>query len=276
MRLRFAISVIGLSAGCAVNKAPADLNNIQTWFWDNYVVGTDAAMANAVNVLDALSTIHTVTPQNPDWNGALSVRLQPGDLGVVGLRGVNDASAIPGLLSVTELNCTLDQVEALLYRPDQNNVHPNIYTSYDRTFTSSLDAYKARTAETVTWTATFSQIDGEAHYTTTVQSGLRRIPDLGRSVTPFGPILLSRTWMPKPATDASAGTSYPQDYQVEIYYERHPGQVIHNWADWKDITVTLSPGIVVSDTSSVYQSFILANDQTWDQTLARQCPTSGG
>ena len=97
------LRLIGVSAGCTVQKAPDDLNAIQPWFWDNYVVGTDAAIANAVNELDALSTIHSVTPQNPDWNGALAVRLLPSDLDVVGLKGVNDASAIPGLLSVTEL-----------------------------------------------------------------------------------------------------------------------------------------------------------------------------
>jgi hypothetical protein len=187
------------------------------------------------------------------------------------LNGVNNpATASPGLLEASEMPCTLDQIEPLLYDTDQDKIHSGSYDSYARTYTSSLSAYQARTTETLAWTSTYKP-DGVS-YQATVNGGLRRIPSLGATQSPFGPILLARTWMPKAATGLPSGQEFKQDYQMEVYYERTPGHTVHTFADWRDINISYDglPG-TYGQTNTLYQTLVLSNDVSWDQTIANQC-----
>lgn len=266
-----AATVLSLASGC-VAKATAAVSANQTWFWDNYIGGTDEQIAQAVNLLDAMPTVHGVNA-NTQFTGTISVLLQPSDLVTVNLMGINDPSKAPGLLAVTEMNCTLEQLEPLLYATSQAKIHSGSYVSYDRTYTSSLSDYQARTTETLTWQSTMTVSEVGAMYTDTVFGGLRRIPNISSTATPFGPIILSRTWLPKPAIDLNSGSSFTQDYQIEVYYERTPGHVIHNFGDWRDINLATDLGaFTVSNPTD--QSIILSNDVSWDQNTATECPTS--
>jgi hypothetical protein len=264
------VSLLPLLCAACVGKASTQVSSGQTWFWDNYENGSDADIVQAVNMLDALPTVHGVNA-NTQFMGTISVLLQPSDLATVMLQGVNDPSQAPGLLAVTEMNCTLDQVEPLLYATQQAKIHSGDYDSYDRTYTSSLTDYQARKTEFLTWQSTMSVTDVGAKYTDTVFGGLRRIP--AQSASTFGPIILSRTWLPKPATSLNEGSSFTQDYQIEVYYERSPGKVIHSFGDWRDIHLATSLGqFTVSDPTD--QMIILNNDVSWDQNTATQCSGS--
>jgi hypothetical protein len=269
---RIAMSgLLAATLGCHINKAPADVNQIQPWFWDNYSSGADSDIANAVTRYDGLGTINTVSAKAgmPSWTGTLSVKLTTDDLAVVGMKGTDPSTAAPGLLVVTDMPCTLAQIEPLLYRQDQDKIHSGQYDSYARTYTSSLDDFTSGKSETITWTSTYKP--NGLPYTATVSGGLRLIPDLGKSTSPFGPVLLARTWLPQPATFSVNGQYFKQDYQMEVYWERTPGHTIHSFADWRDISVYEGPLGPFTASNNTYQTFVLSNDVNWDTATAKQC-----
>jgi len=256
-RLPLFVLLVGASSACHVNKAPSDLDGNAHWFWANYVGGTDADIAAAVNTLNGIPTISDVLA-NGNWTGVLPSTLSKGELSVVTLEKLSDPSKAPGLVAITDMPCTLDKI------------HTGTYVSYARTYDTSIDDYKSRKSETVAWTSNISVDQASNAYSETVKGGLRRIPDQGKTITPFGPVLLSRTWLTKPAVFTTPKGSFAQDYQIEVYYERTPGHVIHSFVDWRQLTVVFLGG-QVSSADTTYQSVILSNDVNWDKDSAKLC-----
>ena len=63
--------------------------------------------------------------------------------------------------------------------------------------------------------------------------GVRFIPADEKAGT--GPILLSRSWMKGPAQFKGDDTSFDQDFQIETYYERAPGELWHAYGVWREV-----------------------------------------
>lgn len=59
--------------------------------------------------------------------------------------GARDLSNSKGVVSLAMMDCTWEESEQYLLRPDQNSVFIDDWESYDRTYTTSRDAYEAAT-----------------------------------------------------------------------------------------------------------------------------------
>lgn len=251
-----------LACGCGVDPAPAGIENVAKWTWVNYDAADDEAIA------DAIVKLHAETknvPADEPVKGSLDVRLSAEDLAPVGLDGVNDPSKARGLLAVTIIECPLAKLEPLVYALNQDEQHPDSYDAYKRTHTSDLATYQSREADTLTWTteltATVSAI-GSTTYSETLSGGVRWVPD-----TPHGPVLLSRTWLTQPATFEEEGDDYfRQDYQIEIFYERAPGETVHVFGVWREMRML---GFDMDD--DVLHSTQLGGFIDWDEQVEELC-----
>lgn len=216
-------------AACGAEPAPEDVDGLARWFWLNFEKATPDEIADSVEKLDAAIAAYDLPLQN-----TLSL-LKAGDTDHVGKAGAELANAF-GLIAVTSIPCSLDRLEPVVYALKQNENHPTAYLTYERRYASDFDAYKARTAEFLDWTVLLStDPTGLGHeFQEKLKGGLRRTARVeGRR---FGPILLGRTVLQEPATfkDPDAGY-FRQDYQVDVWFERKPGETIHLFGAWREL-----------------------------------------
>lgn len=255
-RISWALLLLALASGCASEAAPEKITDFSKWLWRNYHSATDEQLANAVVQLNGTAT--AVTAEKP--LKVLISRLSAADIAVVGTQG--DASLAVGMLAVTELGCTLKQVDAIHTSPAQNTLHAKAYTTYKRTFVQSRDDYLARKISRLDWdTELTSDYASEK-----LRGSTRVIADLGKVLSPFGAAMVSRTFLKEPAAQVEGnGVKWPQDYQVEAYYERSPGRVIHLFAVWRQADFGFS-----TETSAL-QNIMLNGFVDWDKEVEAAC-----
>jgi hypothetical protein len=258
-----------LAAGCLdntpVQAAPNDFDGNVHWLWENYDSGADKDVIDAVNKLHTLVMGDTRTMAKKGGITHLSVD----DLKVVKMRADADPNAARGMYLINEFACTLDKLTAITIALDQDTQYPGVYNSYMRSYTSDVDAFDAGTTDTLTWTTMDGAALIDAKFTETASSGVRRVKPTSASPTTFGgPILLTRTWLPNPAMFEQMGPSFDQDYQLEVYYERKAGEMIHVYPLWRHMAIP-SAGLSTDDDSVVN---LITNDlQSWDMQTAQLC-----
>jgi hypothetical protein len=272
-RRLYALLPILLLVGCfrKVEKAPADLEQLQPWLWDNYALGTDSDYADALKKFDAFDTVKDVAPDH-EYTGSLGSHLSKDSVSVAPLSLTVDPTGIPGIILISEMACTLDQVEPLVYGTNQDEIHKDFYSSYSRVYPSETDLadYKSRKTSTLTWQTTY-KLKSDPIYTAHISGGLRRVADQGATVTPHGAFLIGKAWLKEPGVfDGDQGQYFKQDYQLEIYYERTPGHVVHQFVDWRDMKAKIGPSYFTT-ADSLYQSVVLSNDIEWDKAVASHC-----
>lgn len=246
-------------AGCGVDPAPAGIDDLSRWLWLNYEAATDEDMAGAAVKLHAEMKD---MPADDDDRGDLT-RLSKADLELVGLEG-NDPAKARGLFVATVIPCPLAKVEPLIYALNQDELHPDSYDAYKRTYTSDLGAYQSRAEPFLTWETEITATPVTVAYSEKLRGGVRWVPE-----SPHGPVLLSRTWLPSPATFPGEDPEdyfFRQDYQIEMYYERAPGETVHLFAVWREMKY----GSFDTEGGS------LANIQMdgfvdWDEAIAERC-----
>ena len=268
MRMFFGLVLAAAAAapvtGCiTITNAPEDLEIAVKSYWQDYEKASDGDVAEATRTVDAIVQPLRTSGQFPT-TGRIG-KLEQADLGEVGMKDKGDASSAQGIMIATEIGCTLDQIERILIAKNQTELYPEVYTSYDRTYAASADDYLARKATTFSWSTHYSATVASSSYDVTVLSGVRRIPDLGKEKTPFGSVLLSRTYWPAPAHVVNEGKSWKQDYQMEAYYETEPGKVIHLYGVWREIDM----GYSMASDSIV--KFMLNSMLEWDDRTTELC-----
>lgn len=255
---RFAL-LLAFSAGCrGVDPAPADLDGLARWYWAN---GEEAEHRD---IADSIVTLHaTVDGDALDGpvDGALT-DLSAEDLALVGIDA--DPAAASGFYMVNTFNCPIDQLERVLYHLEQDELFE--YDAYQRTYTSDFDAYTAREVDTLTW-----EVDIEASvlgnkYTENIHGGLRYIPE-----TDFGPAILARTYLTEPANFTEGNGSFDQDYQMEVYYERAPGEIVHLYALWRQFDW----GSGMDQDSEIAVRVNLNGLADWDEETEKICEEGG-
>jgi hypothetical protein len=218
--------LLALLACRGVDPAPADLDGLSQWFWLNYEAADDAAIAAAVvNLHAAIGG----ADRTEVLDGGLA-DLDPAGPAVVGL--TVDPAPAAGMFMAGPLACPLADLERLLYHLEQDELYE--YDAYDRSYTSDFDAYQSRATPTLAWQVTLDASVLGQRYTERLNGGLRYVPAIDEATSPFGPILISRTWLLEPAEFHSGGGSFTQDYQIEVWYERAPGDVLHTYAMWRE------------------------------------------
>ncbi len=256
--VRLALLVGGaLASGCAEDPAPEQIIDVSRWLYRNYATASDERMAEAVVAL--AGSVTAVTADNP-FKGLIG-SLKAGDNAVVGRTGVDPTKTV-GMMVVTEFNCKLAQVEKIHSAADQNALHPSAYTAYKRTFRQSRDEYLARK---------FNQLDWDTELTSDYASekldgSLRFIADLGKAKSPYGAALVSRTWLKENAVAVASATEWQQDYQVEAYFERTPGKVVHLFAVWRQAQF-----MGLSNESTTLQNLQFGGFVDWDKEVEKAC-----
>lgn len=247
-------------------EAPADLDGNLRWFWSTSKDAKDAELIEAALKLQAAAKADTLTADKPG-RGFIS-RLSAQELAVVGLQDTNDPSTARGFFITNVFPCTLDALDGIVRAVDQKAQYPEAYDDYQRTYTSDADAYANRTAPTLTWDVALSAKLVTAPYTSSLKGGLRRVvPASGKPS--FGPFLVARTWLPTPATfkNPDPATSFGQDYQIELFWERAPGELFHAYGMWRDLRLGL--GFTTEDNGVA--NTLMTGLLDWDKKTAELC-----
>lgn len=250
-------------AGCAsVEPAPADLDGLARWFWQHYEDASDPEVHEAVVKLDA--QLADVAKDKPLM---LEVERLPQEaVEALGLRDPVDTAKARGFLVATVIPCALGKVEPLVYAQNQDELHPDTYDRYSRTFTSDFDAYKDRREKKLTWRTEIEAAPVGQRYKETVLGGLRFVPAADGESSPFGPVILGRAWIPHPAEFDHDGNYFRQDYQSEVFFERRPGETVHLFTVWREMKVT-----ILSTEDDGFADLQMNGFVDWDERVAGHC-----
>jgi hypothetical protein len=263
--------LLPLAAACLssapVEPAPSDFDGNVHYLWDHYDLdaGTDKEIVDAVNKL------HTVVKGDTRTDAKMGgiTDLSSSDITPVTVPAGTDPSKARGMYLINEFACTLDKLTTITIATNQDVEYPTAYNSYMRTYTSDADAFKAGTTPTLTWTTKVNASLLDAKFDETASGGVRKVTPPSDDATSFGgPILMTRTWMPTPAVFEQSGPSFDQDYQLEVYYERKPGEMIHVYPLWRHMAIP-SAGLSTDDDSVV--DLITQKLQDWDTQTAKLC-----
>lgn len=258
--------VLAAAAGCVEPlPAPADLDGLARFAFSRWLPEGENPEISDVELADALGKIHRAvdgdTLAEPQ-TGTLG-NLTQTELDAVGLPE-RDPGKPQGMFVASVLHCTLDQIEALTLEADQLSLYPEVYAAYTR------EAVEGRPESHPRWRATYQSVEHALmanQFTATVESGLRRVPDLGPDASPAGPGLVLRAHMPEAAVFESEGAEFTDDYQVETMTERAPGEVVHFYAVWRYMRY----GVIADSYDALMIDQTVQAAVEWDATTDELC-----
>lgn len=257
-----AIAVIaGGVTGCkAVDPAPDDLDGLFHWFWLHYDDGTDA------DLLDAVANFHDAAQADAIdgvTDGLLSEFTRE-EMDVVAMRDDADLDELTGMFLSNSLPCTTPQVDEIVTSLDQMTQYDGAYDAYERTYTSDAEAYFARTEPTLSFSSEIAATLLGTPYTETILGTARWVP--ADDDHPFGPVLIARYWLPEQAVFGNDDFFFTQDYQLEIYYQRDDGQLVHLYGLWRNMGFGQA-----STADESIQRQVLNGLADWDEQTATLC-----
>ena len=230
------------------------------WFWANFDDATDQEVHEAVSRMHALMDGDNL---NVTTAGTLA-DLESEDLETVDLAG-NNPHKTTGLALFSVMDCTELHAERITTYPQQDELYPGVYTSYQRTYLGSRMDFTARATQALNWTIETAGTLLSSPFTMRYGGGDRRIPAQTGSA-PVTDILINRSWLREPAHFQDSTRAMEQDYQVEVFYERTPGRMIHLWADWRQVRM----GTLDNDDEVVLE-VALSNMEDWDDQTSKLC-----
>lgn len=185
------------------------------------------------------------------------------DLDLIGFKD-RDPALAQGMLLVSELDCSLEQVEKLVVARNQTEIYPGLYDTYARDYVTSVDEYLGRAAPTVTWKTSYQATALDRTYQSVLTGGARYVP-LARAGGE--PVLLARTVLDAPAKFIKGDDSgFEQDYQIELYYQRAPQKTLHFYALWRAFNVS-----TLTSSSDLYVNVVLGNLTDFDVRTSKVC-----
>lgn len=260
------VSIISLVLWCACSKAPLapdDVDGEARWFLVNYDTASDADVADAIAKFHKASGAAALTHANP-LEDTLR-HLQAGDPAAVG-KPDGDANSARGMITVTLMPCALASLQPLVVAQNQDVLHPGSYDSYQRTYTSDDAAFASGKSDTLTWTVDIAATPLSGHaYTETLLGGARHV-NATAGATIAGPYLLARTLLPHPGAMHDASDYFRQDYQIDVFYERAPGETVHLFAVWRQAKFSL-----FDTDGDTLVGLMLSNFAKWDDVTAGHC-----
>ena len=238
-----------------VDPAPEDLDGLVHYFWQH--PADDEALAEGTLQLHA-----AVGADLEDTTDGVLSRLTDEEVALVD--GVDDDPAqAAGIYMVNRFACDFDVLEQLLVATDQAEQRRGTYESYERTYTSDAEAYLAGTVPELTWDISLEATVVLSTYSSELSGGIRRVD------TEAGRMLFARTWFREPASFRNNNT-WDQDYQMEVYYERAPGDIVHLYAMWRELEVS-----GFSSESESIQRSVLNGMADWDRDTEDLCAEAG-
>lgn len=261
-----ALAALGLS-GCLnatpPEPAPDSLDGNMRWWYAHQGSATDAEAKDGIGKLAVAGKADTRTTALKSQ----MARLDPADLGEVGLEGVNDPQGARGFLLLNLFSCNLDKLEEILISRDQATQYPGVYDAYDRSYTTDLDAFSGGGTKDLGWDVDMKcTLPVSDQYHAQIKGGLRRFA----GAAPDGSdVLVARSALPAPAEFGASSTSYfRQDYQVEIYWEQSPGKIFHAYGMWREMKVG---GFNLTTEDNGMFNLLIDNLQKWDDRTVELC-----
>lgn len=202
------------------------MHGLARWFWLNYENASDAEVGEAVGKLHlAANGAALAEPFKGSIDG-----LALGDAAVVDLEDKGEPGA-RGMLMMTVIRCPLEKVEEQFIALDQKAIHPS-YDKYSRAFTTDVDKYLERAEPFLGWSNEYTVSLLGSSYDARVDGGARFVP--AQEGAP-GRLFLARAFLKEPAHFNNEDDFFTQDYQVHVFYERAPNEVVHVFAKWVDM-----------------------------------------
>jgi len=247
-----------LTACKAVDPAPAGFDElVHTSFWLQ-ADGTDAELAET---LDELHEVIDGDKLEEGFDGSLA-SLPRDHAELVGIHDRDPADAT-GIFMARPLACDLDRLAEVVTSTGQMETHPGVYDSYQRTFLGSRDDFLAGSIDRLEWDTSYETTIVGISYGVDVRGGIRRLTEGSDRV----PALVTRLHMPEPADFDNDKKSLEQDYQLEWFWERKPGELLHIYAVWRQVDF----GAGLTDDDEGIQRILLNNMDDWDDEIEAAC-----
>ena len=185
------------------------------------------------------------------------------------LAGVDrDATIARGLFIARDFKCDMPTLLDVLTTIEQGDLYPDGYDNYDRSYTSDLEAWNRGEEEFLRWDVTYSSSLIGATYTADVDGLLRRVGGLEPSIAANEAGVVSRLTLMTPADfEDSTSKQLTLNFQLEFFYERDPGRIVHHYATWQH--ADMGAGITTDD--AAVQSIILSSMASWDDRTEELC-----
>jgi hypothetical protein len=255
-----ALPLILLLACKGPDAVPDDLDSLLHFLWLHYDDGPEV-MAEFLDHLDtAVDGEHLDGPVRGVVSdmGAEEVALLP-------MSHDPDPEAANGMVLVNHLACRHADLVPVVTALDQDAKYPGSYDVYERVYTSSHELFLQGAQSSLTWTThyeTSNLLTGP--FSSNLSGGVRQLVDLD------GPVLLQRSWLSEPAEFQSENRSFDQDFQVEVYWERAPGEMNHVIAMWRQMDLG---GVTTDD--DLYVNTALKALEDWDEQTGKLCRGEG-
>lgn len=169
-----------------------------------------------------------------------------------------------GMLVITELDCSLAQIERIVSARNQPEIYPDSYDEYARTYASSIQDFLSGAAPTVGWKTEYTVSLLGRTYEAILTGGARRVTGAAPGNKP---LLLSRTVLDQPARFVAGGDAeFNQDYQIEAFYEIAPSRVVHYYALWREFRIGS-----LSSSDNLYINVVLGSSVDFDVRTSKVC-----
>jgi hypothetical protein len=251
--------------GCKnVDPAPENLDELAHYYWDHFDDADDDAVAGGV--LNLHAAIQGSTREDVS-DGSIS-NLTVDQLVLIGMESEDPSDAYGVYIANLIEGCSLEEIEFLTYAANQDELHPGTYVTYDREYGEDIDTYLAREEDVLTWVTTYEVSGFASDYIAQLDGWLRYVPALDPETSPYGPMLLSRGVLKDPAYfSGSDERALFQDYQLEVFYERAPGEILHFYVIWRDMVPLANQDFSSEST----QRLVLDGLAEWDADSEAYC-----
>ena len=216
--------MLSLLFACGPEKldAPPTLDEFMHQAWALYAAEDLSGMAEATLAVDAI-----FDPAEFPLQGTFS-DLTREEADLVNVAWDADPAAATGFYVVDTIDCSDSELEDALTNLDQEEVYPDNYTAYERTYTTDSNAYFSGESPFLYWDTDYTvAIPLVGGYSTSIHGGVQRVE--GEWSTPA---YATRTWAPNPADCENDDMHFEQDYQIEVFYPSSAG-VIHVYGMWR-------------------------------------------
>jgi hypothetical protein len=231
-RVTAAVAYLVLAA-CELPEAPQDLDDAARRYWRGFSSNGADELSFLASVVDKKLRAIEADGDLPMGSEAPGGALSAADLDALGVGALADPSSTRGVIVASSLPCSFDKARAILVARNQLALYPDLFTAYDRTYTSSAGAVLGKGNGTASWTSVYTvDVPLYGGYTTTLFGDGRTVASGGVSGLAGDPVYLSRGYTRFPATGSYR---LSQQYNVEVIIPRGPNEVFHFFAVWLDM-----------------------------------------
>ncbi len=286
--LVLALALSPLSSGCSCGgpaPAPGNIDDLSVYFWDRYEPAPEAeraaqeteirlavvALEETLNSLDrGGDDVEPVTFEAP-FTGVLGTKLVEAQVDT--LKDVSPKfDKLPlaqGFVLGNISKCSQQQNINMTMSNLGLQVHPDAYVAYDKRFDDSAadaDAFAAGDSDFITWTTDYSIDSFPVKYDATITGAGRRV----RGVEGEFPrdIFITRVYLQNAEFDND--NSFDLDFQIEVYFERDNGDLVHFYAMWRRMVIggfSSSEGFFIDTTLNGFIDWEKENDEACESGL---------